>query len=196
MRQWIWWFLTFRLTLSRGVSKSKLGKRPRLRNLVQVGIKTSNSKLRHVLLTRKPSARFGKEYLGYGLVTSHSPCDSISALVSATITLQTMSKESASGTTLNVPSLSSQTSSPSLWDRISTWASEHKAVVYTIAGVAVVVTGAGVVYYLSDSRQDPRSSPTDQKKPLSKKEKRKAKKEKERADLEKGAPPPPAEEPG
>jgi mitochondrial import receptor subunit TOM70 len=33
------------------------------------------------------------------------------------------------------------------WDRISTWVSEHKAVVYTIAGVAIVVTGAGVAYY-------------------------------------------------
>lgn len=37
----------------------------------------------------------------------------------------------------------------SLWDRISTWVSEHKAVVYTIAGVAVVITGAGAVYYIS-----------------------------------------------
>jgi len=37
------------------------------------------------------------------------------------------------------------------WDRVSTWASENKAVVYTIAGVAVVVTGAGVAYYLTDS---------------------------------------------
>ena len=38
------------------------------------------------------------------------------------------------------------------WDRISSWVSDNKAVVYTIAGVAVVVTGAGVVYYLtSDS---------------------------------------------
>ena len=40
---------------------------------------------------------------------------------------------------------------PSVWDRISTWASENKAVVYTIAGVAIVVTGAGVAYYLTDS---------------------------------------------
>ncbi len=39
----------------------------------------------------------------------------------------------------------------SLWDRISTWVSEHKAVVYTIAGVAVVVTTAGAVYYISNS---------------------------------------------
>ena len=41
-------------------------------------------------------------------------------------------------------------SSSGLWDRLSTWVSENKAVVYTIAGVAVVVTGAGVVYYLND----------------------------------------------
>jgi hypothetical protein len=39
--------------------------------------------------------------------------------------------------------------SSSLWERISTWVSENKAVVYTIAGVAVVFTGAGVVYYLN-----------------------------------------------
>ena len=39
----------------------------------------------------------------------------------------------------------------SLWDRISTWVSENKAVVYTIAGVAVVVTTAGAVYYVSNS---------------------------------------------
>jgi hypothetical protein len=41
---------------------------------------------------------------------------------------------------------------PSLWDRISTWVSEHKAVVYTIAGVAVVVTTAGAVYYVRSSQ--------------------------------------------
>lgn len=46
---------------------------------------------------------------------------------------------------------SSSTQSSSVWDRISTWAAENKAVVYTIAGVAVVVTGAGVAYYLTDS---------------------------------------------
>ena len=33
--------------------------------------------------------------------------------------------------------------SSGLLDRISAWVSENKAVVYTIAGVAVVVTGAG-----------------------------------------------------
>lgn len=41
--------------------------------------------------------------------------------------------------------------SSGLLDRISAWVSENKAVVYTIAGVAVVVTGAGAVYYLSDT---------------------------------------------
>lgn len=40
-------------------------------------------------------------------------------------------------------------SSSGLWDRVSSWVSENKAVVYTIAGVAVVVTGAGAVYYLT-----------------------------------------------
>ncbi|KAJ5623998.1 hypothetical protein N7510_000307 [Penicillium lagena] len=43
-------------------------------------------------------------------------------------------------------------SSASVWDRISNWVSENKALVYTIAGVSVVVTTAGVVYYLSDSK--------------------------------------------
>lgn len=42
-------------------------------------------------------------------------------------------------------------SSASVWDRITGWVSENKAAVYTIAGVAVVVTGAGVVYYLNDN---------------------------------------------
>jgi import receptor subunit TOM70 len=50
----------------------------------------------------------------------------------------------------SVPEFAS-TPSSSVWDRITTWASENKAVVYAIAGVAVVVTGAGVAYYLTDS---------------------------------------------
>ncbi|KEY73724.1 hypothetical protein S7711_06300 [Stachybotrys chartarum IBT 7711] len=62
--------------------------------------------------------------------------------------------------------------SSGLWDRVTSWASENKAVVYTIAGVAVVVTGAGVVYYLnnSDSKPSGDSAPK-----LSKKERRKRK---------------------
>ncbi|KAK3307985.1 uncharacterized protein B0T15DRAFT_92534 [Chaetomium strumarium] len=56
----------------------------------------------------------------------------------------------------------------SLWDRISTWVSEHKAVVYTIAGVAVVVTTAGAVYYIRSESKDTAPRP-------SKKERRKRK---------------------
>ncbi|RFU74057.1 mitochondrial outer membrane 72k [Trichoderma arundinaceum] len=72
--------------------------------------------------------------------------------------------------------------SSSTWDRISSWVSENKAVVYTIAGVAVVVTGAGVVYYLnSDSKSD--ASPK-----LSKKERRKRKEAERKAADTKAAP--------
>lgn len=39
----------------------------------------------------------------------------------------------------------------SIWDRISSWVSENKAVVYTIAGVTVAVAAGGVVYYSSTS---------------------------------------------
>lgn len=88
-------------------------------------------------------------------------------------------------------------SSPSLWDRLSTWASENKAVVYTIAGVAVVVTGAGVVYYMSDSRKTSSSadsSAAEEKKRQSKKDRRKAKKDAEEA--KKGVTPKSTAEPG
>jgi import receptor subunit TOM70 len=79
--------------------------------------------------------------------------------------------------------------SSGLWDRLSNWVSENKAVVYTIAGVAVVVTGAGVVYYMSDST----TASTDSTPKLSKKERRK-RKEAERKAAE--APPaPPATQP-
>ncbi len=82
---------------------------------------------------------------------------------------------------------------PSLWDRVSNWASENKAVVYTFGAVAVVVTGAGVVYYLS---QPPRQTP-DAEKPLgtteekrkSKKERRKGKKHVEESKREEKATP-------
>jgi import receptor subunit TOM70 len=54
------------------------------------------------------------------------------------------------------PSIPSGTPVPlptdsNFWSRITTWASENKAIVYTIAGVAVVITGAGAVYYLNTS---------------------------------------------
>ncbi|VBB76089.1 PaTOM70 mitochondrial precursor proteins import receptor encoded by the PaTom70 gene [Podospora comata] len=77
------------------------------------------------------------------------------------------------GTTVTVPGNSS------LWDRISNWASENKGLVYTIAGVAVVVTGAGVVYYI-------RKGPDEESVPKpSKKERRKRKQAEKEA--EKGA---------
>ena len=85
--------------------------------------------------------------------------------------------QSFRGANLDSSSASSSIpSSSSFWDRISSWVSENKAIVYTIAGVAVVVTGAGAVYYFADSkREQPSSGPR-----LSKKERRKAKKEKEK----------------
>ena len=85
---------------------------------------------------------------------------------------------------LDTSSLSSQPSTLPLWDRLSTWASENKAIVYTIAGVAVVISGAGVVYYLTDARKGPREDVTEDKKKQSKKERRKAKKERERGQPE------------
>jgi import receptor subunit TOM70 len=43
----------------------------------------------------------------------------------------------------------------SLWDRLSSWAAENKGVVYTIAGVTLVVGAGGAIYYMSsDSQQD------------------------------------------
>ncbi|RYP20520.1 hypothetical protein DL765_002765 [Monosporascus sp. GIB2] len=77
--------------------------------------------------------------------------------------------------------------SPSVWDRITNWASENKAIVYTIAGVAVVFTGAGVVYYLnSDSTLKASAEPR-----LSKKERRKRKEAERQADAQRAAAPSP-----
>lgn len=73
-------------------------------------------------------------------------------------------------------SSSGSSSSSSLLDRLSTWASENKAVVYTIAGTAVVITGAGVVYYLSESRKSNQGASLSGEKRKSKKERRKEKK--------------------
>ncbi|KAH6652971.1 hypothetical protein BKA67DRAFT_519687 [Truncatella angustata] len=73
----------------------------------------------------------------------------------------------------------------STWDRITNWATENKALVYTIAGVTLVATGAGVVYYLnSDSNT---AKPTQPK--ISKKEKRKRKEAERQAEAEKAAEP-------
>ncbi|KAL4933076.1 putative mitochondrial outer membrane translocase receptor (TOM70) [Aspergillus undulatus] len=74
-------------------------------------------------------------------------------------------------------------SSTSVWDRISKWVSENKALVYTVAGVAVVVTSAGVVYYLSDSGRSAKSSTTAPGE--KKKSKNQRRKEKKKAEEEK-----------
>lgn len=71
----------------------------------------------------------------------------------------------------------------SLWDRFTTWASDNKAVVYTVAGISLVATGAGI-YYISATGATRRLDNTtiqqgEQRK--SKKERRKAKKDAEQA---------------
>jgi import receptor subunit TOM70 len=87
----------------------------------------------------------------------------------------------AQNVVLDTSSLPASTSS-SVWDRVSKWVSENKALVYTIAGVAVVVTSAGVVYYLSDSSKPASSTSSAPKKSktVRRKEKKKAE-EKEKA---------------
>ncbi|KAM7184287.1 mitochondrial outer membrane 72K protein [Naviculisporaceae sp. PSN 640] len=67
----------------------------------------------------------------------------------------------------------------SVWSRITTWVSENKAVVYTIAGVAVVVTTAGAVYYVRNSSESKDSAPRP-----SKKERRKRKQLEKEAEAE------------
>ncbi|KAI1178610.1 mitochondrial precursor protein [Nemania sp. FL0916] len=81
-----------------------------------------------------------------------------------------------------VPNLAKPVAVPvqsSVWDRLTNWASENKALVYTIAGVAVVVTGAGVVYYLNGDAKP--KEPTAPK--LSKKEKRRRKEAERQAEV-------------
>ncbi|KAI9891516.1 MAG: TOM (translocase of outer membrane) complex component [Vezdaea aestivalis] len=75
----------------------------------------------------------------------------------------------------DLPSISAP--APSTWDRLSSWASENKVVVYTIGAVAVVATSAGVYFYLSGSDRPADSGA----KKRSKKERREAKKAAEQA---------------
>jgi import receptor subunit TOM70 len=87
------------------------------------------------------------------------------------------------------PSAISDSATSSLWDRLSSWAADNKAVVYTIAGVTVAITAAGVIYYLNDSTQPPKESTTPTSgKSKSKKARRKAKKEAEDAPAPKKEP--------
>lgn len=74
-------------------------------------------------------------------------------------------------------------SNPSLWERVSTWVSENKAVAYTIAGTVVVITAAGTIYYLSDSQKTAAAAATEKRK--SKKERRKEKQEAREAEQSK-----------
>ena len=66
-----------------------------------------------------------------------------------------------------------QASNSSLWDRVTTWASDNKAVAYTIAGTVIVVTAGGAIYYLSDSK--PKSTVHRKSKKERREEKRQAK---------------------
>lgn len=71
--------------------------------------------------------------------------------------------------------------SSTLWDRISTWASEHKGVVYTVAGLTLVVGAGGAIYYLNTPKDaSAPGTPTASKR----KAKRDRKKAKERAEKE------------
>ncbi|KAI5860200.1 mitochondrial outer membrane 72K protein [Durotheca rogersii] len=84
-----------------------------------------------------------------------------------------------------MPSLAKPVAIPvesSLWDRLTNWASENKALTYTIAGAVVVVTGAGVVYYLNDSSK----KPVAQSRP-SKKERRRRKEAERQAEAAKSS---------
>ncbi|KAI9805627.1 MAG: TOM (translocase of outer membrane) complex component [Piccolia ochrophora] len=91
----------------------------------------------------------------------------------------------------NVPVHSSSTASSttsSVWDRVTTWASENKVVVYAVGAVVVVATGAGVIYYVSESKNtskgNDRGKNTAEEKRKSKKDKRKAKKQVEQSSQE------------
>ncbi|KAI9827322.1 MAG: TOM (translocase of outer membrane) complex component [Phylliscum demangeonii] len=77
-----------------------------------------------------------------------------------------------------VPEGASLSPPSSLWDRLSTWAAEHKVAVYTVGTIAVVATGAGVVYYLSEAQKPGRSNEHNVgEKRKSKRDRRKAKKQ-------------------
>ncbi|KAF2790873.1 mitochondrial precursor protein [Melanomma pulvis-pyrius CBS 109.77] len=74
-----------------------------------------------------------------------------------------------------------QAGTSSLWDRISTWASEHKGAVYTIAGLTLVVGAGGAIYYLTDNKN---ASAPGSAAATKRKNKRDRKKAKERAEKE------------
>ncbi|MCJ1475172.1 TOM (translocase of outer membrane) complex component [Lambiella insularis] len=108
------------------------------------------------------------------------------------MTVQSVPIPQTRGTALDISSFTPDAPPLSLWDRLSSWASENKAVVYGIAGVAVVVSGAGVVYYLNYSQAD---ATAHEKRKTSKKERRKAKKDKEKEETEIAAAPQDTDQP-
>ncbi|KAI9694798.1 MAG: TOM (translocase of outer membrane) complex component [Bathelium mastoideum] len=79
---------------------------------------------------------------------------------------------------------SASTGASSFWDRATKWASEHKAVVYTIAGVTVVATGAGIYYYTSSPRNNGTTGSSASEKKRAKKDKRKNKKSAEEKSIQ------------
>lgn len=81
---------------------------------------------------------------------------------------------------LDSPFLSSS-ATPSLLGRASNWISEHKVIVCTVGAVAIVFTGAGIVYYLSETGKPGDDTRSAEEKRKSKKDRRKAKKQAEEA---------------
>lgn len=82
------------------------------------------------------------------------------------------------------------TGTSSLWDRISSWASENKGVVYSVAGITLVVGTGGLIYYLSDDKKGTSTSSPSSNKKKNKREKKRAKEraEKEAAKEQEAAP--------
>lgn len=72
-------------------------------------------------------------------------------------------------------------STNSLWDRISSWAADNKGVVYTIAGITLVVGAGGAVYYFSNGDASADGSAADSQ-AARRKRQRERKRAKERAE--------------
>jgi import receptor subunit TOM70 len=87
----------------------------------------------------------------------------------------------------SLPTFTKLEPSSSFYDRITSWASEHKAAVYTIAGITLVATGAGIYYYTSESAPTPQDLEAAAEKKKARKENKKAKKTAQR---EQKSPPP------
>jgi import receptor subunit TOM70 len=81
----------------------------------------------------------------------------------------------------SLPTFTKLEPSSSFYDRITSWASEHKAAVYTIAGITLVATGAGIYYYTSETAPPtPQDLEAAAEKKKARKENKKAKKNAQR----------------